>query len=96
MIKPVVAIHGGAGAMSREAMSVDAEREYRDALSHVLLNAQAVLTKGGSALDCVVRAVSLLEDCPLFNAGKGAVFTSAGTHELDASIMDGATLNSGA
>ncbi len=96
MIKPVVAIHGGAGAMSRAAMSVDAEREYRDALSHVLLGAQAVLAKGGSALDCVAQAVVLLEDCPLFNAGKGAVFTNAGTHELDASIMDGSTLGSGA
>jgi beta-aspartyl-peptidase (threonine type) len=96
MIKPIVAIHGGAGAISRAAMSNEAEAEYRSALNTILAAAQAVFGRGGSALDCVELAVCLLEDCPLFNAGKGAVFTSAGTHELDASIMDGSTLNSGA
>jgi beta-aspartyl-peptidase (threonine type) len=91
-----VAIHGGAGTMSRTAISAEQERQYLDALNDVLAGAQDVLAQGGSALDAVTEAVRLLEDCPLFNAGHGAVFTSAGTHELDASIMDGATLRSGA
>jgi beta-aspartyl-peptidase (threonine type) len=96
MIQPVIAIHGGAGAMSRAAMSPEKEQEYLAALESILTAGQAVLANGGSALDAVTEAVRLLEDCPLFNAGHGAVFTSAGTHELDASIMDGATLRSGA
>lgn len=94
--KPVIAIHGGAGAMSRQAMSAEKEREYLDALQRILSAGQGVLAAGGSALDAVTEAVRLLEDCPLFNAGHGAVFTSAATHELDASIMDGASLRSGA
>lgn len=96
MIQPVIAIHGGAGAMSRAAMSPEKEQEYLAALNEILTAGQAVLAAGGSALDAVTEAVRRLEDCPLFNAGHGAVFTSAGTHELDASIMDGATLRSGA
>lgn len=96
MIQPVIAIHGGAGAMSRAAMSPEKEQEYLSALESILTAGQAVLAKGGSALDAVTEAVRLLEDCPLFNAGHGAVFTSAATHELDAAIMDGATLRSGA
>lgn len=96
MIQPVIAIHGGAGAMSRAAMSPEKEQEYLSALEEILTAGQAVLASGGSALDAVTEAVRRLEDCPLFNAGHGAVFTSAGTHELDASIMDGATLRSGA
>ncbi|ARP87303.1 isoaspartyl peptidase/L-asparaginase family protein [Bordetella genomosp. 9] len=96
MIQPVVAIHGGAGTMSRAAISPEQERQYLDALTEILTAAQAVLAGGGSAIDAVTEAVRRLEDCPLFNAGHGAVFTSAGTHELDASIMDGATLRSGA
>lgn len=95
-MQPVIAIHGGAGAMSRAAMSPEKEQEYLSALREILSAGQAVLARGGSALDAVTEAVRLLEDCPLFNAGHGAVFTSAGTHELDASIMDGATLRSGA
>ena len=96
MITPVVAIHGGAGAMSRAAMSAEQETKYLQALEEILQAAQSILASGGSALDAVTEAVRRLEDCPLFNAGHGAVFTSAGTHELDASIMDGATLRSGA
>ena len=95
-MKPVIAIHGGAGAIARDAMSSEKEREYLDALTRIVAAGQAVLAQGGSALDAVTTAVRLLEDCPLFNAGHGAVFTSAGTHELDASIMDGATLRTGA
>ncbi len=95
-MNPVIVIHGGAGAISRAAMSPDKELEYHAALRAILLSGQAVLAQGGSALDAVTTAVVGLEDCPLFNAGRGAVFTSDGTHELDAAIMDGATLRAGA
>jgi beta-aspartyl-peptidase (threonine type) len=94
--KAVIAIHGGAGTIVRASMAPDAEARYHAGLSAVLAAAQRVLGDGGSALDAVTQAVRLLEDCPLFNAGHGAVFTSAGTHELDASIMDGRTLQAGA
>ncbi|SIT45160.1 isoaspartyl dipeptidase with L-asparaginase activity [Paraburkholderia piptadeniae] len=92
----VIAIHGGAGTIVRASMAPDAEARYHAELRAVLAAAQRVLADGGSALDAVTQAVRLLEDCPLFNAGHGAVFTSAGTHELDASIMDGRTLEAGA
>ena len=95
-MKAVLVIHGGAGAISRAAMSAEKERDYHAALNEILLAGQSVLAQGGSALDAVTAAVVGLEDCPLFNAGRGAVFTSEGTHELDASIMDGATLKTGA
>jgi beta-aspartyl-peptidase (threonine type) len=93
---PVIAIHGGAGTIVRHAMNAEAEARYHAALTDILSAAQRVLADGGSALDAVTEAVRLLEDCPLFNAGHGAVFTAAGTHELDASVMDGATLDAGA
>ncbi|BCQ25102.1 isoaspartyl peptidase/L-asparaginase [Caballeronia sp. NK8] len=93
---PVIAIHGGAGTIVRHAMNAEAEARYHAALTDILSAAQRVLADGGSALDAVTEAVRLLEDCPLFNAGHGAVFTAAGTHELDASVMDGATLEAGA
>ncbi len=67
MIQPVVAIHGGAGTMSRASISPEQEREYLDALAGILSAAQAVLARGGSALDAVTEAVTRLEDCPLFN-----------------------------
>ena len=95
-MKPVLVIHGGAGAMSRAALSSEKEREFHEALQRILRSGQAILASGGSALDAVTAAVVGLEDCPLFNAGRGAVFTSAGTHELDASIMDGSNLRTGA
>jgi beta-aspartyl-peptidase (threonine type) len=82
--------------MSRAALSAEREREFHEALQRILRGGQAILAKGGSALDAVTAAVVGLEDCPLFNAGRGAVFTSAGTHELDASIMDGSNLRTGA
>src|ERR1700761_4024022 len=94
--KAVIAIHGGAGTIVRASMASDAEARYHAELSAVLVAAQRVLADGGSALDAVTQAVRLLEDCPLFNAGRGAVFTSEGRHELDASIMDGRTLKAGA
>jgi beta-aspartyl-peptidase (threonine type) len=92
----VIAIHGGAGTILRASMSANAEGEYHAALYAVLSAGQRVLADGGSALDAVSEAVRLLEDCALFNAGHGAVYTAAGTHELDAAIMDGRTLDAGA
>lgn len=96
LMNPVIVIHGGAGAISRSAMSAEKEREYHLALRHVLQAGLTVLAAGGSAVDAVTAAVVELEDCPLFNAGRGAVFTSDATHELDASIMDGESLRTGA
>lgn len=93
---PLLAIHGGAGTIDRASMTQDKERAYRDALAASLRAGQAVLTGGGSAIDAVIAAVVSLEDCPLFNAGRGAVFTSEGKNELDASIMDGSTRAAGA
>jgi beta-aspartyl-peptidase (threonine type) len=77
-------------------MSAQAGKEYEEALRAILLGGRRILDAGGTALDAVTEAVRLLEECPLFNAGRGAVFTSAGGHELDAAVMDGATLRSGA
>ncbi|WP_034299045.1 isoaspartyl peptidase/L-asparaginase family protein [Herbaspirillum sp. RV1423] len=96
MSTPVIAIHGGAGTITRSALSEADEARYLAELKVILLAAQTVLSAGGSALDAVSEAVRLLEDCPLFNAGKGAVYTRAGTHELDAAIMDGSNLKAGA
>lgn len=93
---PVIAIHGGAGTLDRASLDGARAEAYHAALREILLAGQAVLAGGGTALDAVTAAVELLEDCPLFNAGLGAVFTSAETHELDAAIMDGATLAAGA
>ncbi|EOS96503.1 isoaspartyl peptidase/L-asparaginase [Erwinia tracheiphila] len=96
MVRAVIAIHGGAGAIARANMSVKQEQLYIQVLSATVSSGQAILSASGTALDAVTEAVRLLEECPLFNAGKGAVFTHAGTHELDASIMDGRTLQAGA
>ena len=91
-----IAIHGGAGTLPRADMSADAERRYRAGLKEAIDAGLAVLQGGGTSMDAVTRAVVLLEDNPLFNAGKGAVFTLDGRNELDASIMDGSTLKAGA
>jgi beta-aspartyl-peptidase (threonine type) len=91
-----IAIHGGAGTLPRADMSAEAERRYRSGLQEAIDAGFAVLQEGGTSLDAVTRAVVLLEDNPLFNAGKGAVFTLDGRNELDASIMDGSTLKAGA
>jgi beta-aspartyl-peptidase (threonine type) len=91
-----IAIHGGAGTLPRAEMSGDAERKYRAALSEAVDAGYAVLQEGGTSLDAVTRTVVLLEDNPLFNAGRGSVFTLDGRNELDASIMDGRTLKAGA
>jgi L-asparaginase / beta-aspartyl-peptidase len=89
-------VHGGAGTIARETMTPQREAAYRGALEEALRAGHAVLAEGGEALDAVVAAVRVLEDDSLFNAGRGAVFTSTGTHELDAAIMDGPTLRAGA
>jgi L-asparaginase / beta-aspartyl-peptidase len=89
-------IHGGAGTILKEEMTEEQEAEYRAKLEEALKVGYAILEKGGTSMDAVVATVKILEDSPLFNAGKGAVFTNAGTNELDASIMDGATMKAGA
>jgi beta-aspartyl-peptidase (threonine type) len=89
-------IHGGAGTISPEQITPEIERDLRAGLQRSLEAGHGVLKDGGSSLDAVVAAVRVLEDDPLFNAGRGAVFTSAGTHEMDAAIMDGGTLKVGA
>ncbi len=91
-----LAIHGGAGTLPRAEMSGDMERLYRAGLGEALKAGYSVLESGGTALDAVTDAVVVLEDDALFNAGHGAVFTLDGQIELDASIMDGATLKAGA
>jgi beta-aspartyl-peptidase (threonine type) len=91
-----IAIHGGAGTLPRADMSADAERRYRAGLKEAIDAGFAELAAGGTSMDAVTRAVVLLEDNPLFNAGRGAVFTLDGRNELDASIMDGSTLKAGA
>ena len=91
-----IAIHGGAGTLPRNELSTGLEHDYRHALAGALAAGAKELQDGGSALDAVTRAVMLLEDCPLFNAGRGSVFTHEGHNELDAAIMDGATLGAGA
>ncbi len=91
-----LAIHGGAGTILKSEMTSEKEAAYLSALSNALHAGYAILEAGGTATDAVENAVMNLEDCPLFNAGKGAVFNSAGKHELDASIMDGKTLMAGA
>lgn len=89
-------MHGGAGTILRERMSAEVEQEYRAALTEALRAGHRALAEGASGLDAVVAAITILEDSPLFNAGRGAVFTADGTNSLDASIMDGASLRAGA
>jgi beta-aspartyl-peptidase (threonine type) len=91
-----LAIHGGAGTLPRAEMSAEREVEYRAGLAAALAAGYEVLEAGGSSLDAVTRAVVALENNALFNAGHGAVFTLDGRNELDASIMNGATLGAGA
>jgi beta-aspartyl-peptidase (threonine type) len=89
-------IHGGAGTIQRGEMTPENEAAHRAGLEQALKAGYDVLNRGGSSLDAVEAAIQLLEDNPLFNAGKGAVFTHEGTNELDAAIMDGKTLKAGA
>ena len=94
--KFVLVVHGGAGTILKSQMTPEKEKAYTDALNEALEKGSAILGNGGSALDAVEASVRLLEDNPLFNAGKGAVFTNEGKNELDASIMNGKTLAAGA
>ena len=91
-----IAIHGGAGALKRLEMSPEKELAYRAALDTALSIGETILKNGGTALDAVEKTITYLEDCPLFNAGRGAVFTHEGKNELDASIMDGSNQKAGA
>jgi len=91
----VLAVHGGAGVIRRAAMTPELERAYRAGIAAALAAGHRVLAAGGSSLDAVVAAVTVFEDDPLFNAGRGAAFTTDGSIELDASVMDGATLKAG-
>jgi beta-aspartyl-peptidase (threonine type) len=96
MTKPGIAIHGGAGTILRSSMSAAKEQQYTAALREALHAGYDILKEGGSALDAIETAVKNLEDCPLFNAGRGAVYNNAGRHEMDASIMWGKDLSAGA
>jgi L-asparaginase / beta-aspartyl-peptidase len=91
-----IAIHGGAGTILKQDMTAELESAYSNGLEDALSAGFSVLQKGGSALDAVAAAVVSLEDCIMFNAGRGSVFTKNGTHEMDAAIMDGKTLDAGA
>lgn len=91
----VLAVHGGAGTMPRSEMTAERERAYREGLGAALRAGYAILEEGGSSLDAVIAAVVALEDAPLFNAGHGATLNADGQHELDAAVMDGATLRAG-
>jgi L-asparaginase / beta-aspartyl-peptidase len=94
--KYTLVIHGGAGTIRKSSMTPELEKAYMAALEQSLQAGNAILAAGGTALDAVVAAVKILEDNPLFNAGKGAVFTNEGKNELDAAIMDGSNLKAGA
>jgi len=91
-----IAVHGGAGTLSRRDTSAEQERAYAEGLNAALDAGYAVLERGGASLDAAIAAVCVLEDNPLFNAGRGAVLTRDGAAELDASVMDGGTLRAGA
>ena len=90
-----LAIHGGAGVITKESMTPEREADYHAALQRSLTAGGDILAAGGTSLDAVQAAIIVMEDDPLFNAGVGAVFTADGGHELDASIMDGADRNAG-
>ena len=94
--KWAIALHGGAGVIERSSMTPERDRAYRAGLDRAIQTAAAVLQANGSAVDAVEAGLRVLEDDPLFNAGKGAVFTAEGKNELDAAIMDGSTLAAGA
>lgn len=91
-----IVIHGGAGTILKSNMTPEREQEYRAKLTEALMKGYDILKNHGSSLDAVEATISIMEDSPLFNAGKGAVFTHEGTNELDAAIMDGGTKKAGA
>ncbi|QLE01315.1 isoaspartyl peptidase/L-asparaginase [Galbibacter sp. BG1] len=91
-----IVIHGGAGTILKENMSDSLEIAYKEKLEEAIKTGYTILEKGGTSLEAVEKTINVMENSPLFNAGKGAVFTNDGKNELDASIMDGKTLNAGA
>ena len=91
-----IVIHGGAGTILKENMSDSLEIAYREKLKEAISIGHSILKNGGSAMEAVTKTINVMEDSPLFNAGKGAVFTHDETNELDASVMDGSNLNAGA
>ncbi|MAQ76682.1 MAG: beta-aspartyl-peptidase [Aquimarina sp.] len=91
-----IVIHGGAGTILKENMTPEKEEAYKTKLKEAIAVGHEILKNGGTSLEAVQKTINVLENSPLFNAGKGAVFTNAGTNELDASIMDGSNLNAGA
>src|SRR5436190_11782961 len=94
--KFAIAIHGGAGTISKKLMTPELEKKYMDGLGEAVDSGYSIMETGGSALLAVEAAVRSLENNIHFNAGRGSVFTHEGTHEMDASIMDGKTLMAGA
>ncbi|BAX81195.1 isoaspartyl peptidase/L-asparaginase family protein [Labilibaculum antarcticum] len=94
--KYAIVIHGGAGTLLKENFTPEKEVQYKKVLQNALMIGDSVLKNGGSSLDAVEKTIHILENSPLFNAGKGAVFTNSGRNELDASIMWGKDLNAGA
>jgi beta-aspartyl-peptidase (threonine type) len=94
--KPAIVIHGGAGAMTKASLSPEREAAIRAMLEISVKAGYAALLDGGTSTSAITAAINILEDSPLFNAGRGAVFNADGINEMDASIMDGATLNAGA
>src|ERR1043166_9469659 len=89
-------IHGGAGNITPAIMNKEQEGQYRSGLKEALDNGYQVLKNGGTSLDAVIASITSLEDNPIFNAGRGAVFTKKGLNEMDAAIMDGSSLGAGA
>jgi len=89
-------IHGGAGTILKDSMSPESEQQYKNKLNEALKAGYDILSKGGTSMDAVIASIKIMEDSPLFNAGKGSVFSNDGKNEMDASIMDGKTLKAGA
>ncbi|WP_298776802.1 isoaspartyl peptidase/L-asparaginase family protein, partial [uncultured Empedobacter sp.] len=94
--KVVLVIHGGAGTILKKYMTAEKEKAYREALTESLTKGFEVIKKGGESEEAVIEAIKVMEDSPLFNAGKGAVFTHEGKNEMDASLMLGHTMQAGA
>ena len=92
----VLVIHGGAGVMDKKDFTPELEKAYLDKLQEALDSGEAILKAGGTSLDAVVASVKVMEDSPLFNAGKGAVFSETGENEMDAAVMNGKDLSAGA
>lgn len=91
-----IVIHGGAGTILKENMTDSLEAEYKKVLTEAIETGHSILANGGTALEAVQKTINIMENSPLFNAGKGAVFTNAETNDMDAAIMDGESLNAGA